>query len=68
MTPESRPSPWETCPTRNFGVEPPLPNETMCSLQMLAPAEVPATTAPRWFAARIASPSGVPTMTVASLV
>ena len=35
--------------------------------RMLAPAEVPATSAPRRWAARIASPSGVPTTSVASL-
>ena len=39
----------------------------MCRLQMLAPAEVPAISAPRSWAARIASPSGVPTSRVASL-
>ena len=34
---------------------------------MLAPAEVPATTAPRWCAATIASPTGVPQMIALSL-
>ena len=34
---------------------------------MLAPAEVPATTAPRWCAATIASPTGVPQMIAESL-
>ncbi len=31
------PRPWETWPTRNFGVAPPLPNDTMNCEQMLAP-------------------------------
>ena len=35
--------------------------EIMNRLMMDAPAEVPATTAPRWCARRIASPRGVPT-------
>ncbi len=34
---------------------------------MLAPAEVPATTAPRWWAATMASPTGVPLTTAESL-
>ena len=63
----SSPSPWDTWPIRNFGVAPPLPNDTMCADRMLAPAEVPATSAPRRWAARMASPSGVPTTIVASL-
>ena len=52
---------------RNFGVAPPLPKDTMWADRMLAPAEVPAINAPRRCAARIASPSGVPTTRVASL-
>ena len=39
----------------------------MCSARMLAPAEVPPTTAPRWYASAIASPNGVPVMKELSL-
>ncbi len=39
----------------------------MCDDWMLAPAEVPATTAPRSWAATIASPKGVPQTTPDSL-
>ena len=35
----------------------------MCSLTALAPADVPPTTAPRAYAARIASPNRVPAIT-----
>ena len=39
----------------------------MCSLTALAPADVPPTTAPRAYAARIASPKRVPAMTAARM-
>ena len=39
----------------------------MCSARMLAPADVPPTTAPRWYASSIASPNGVPVMKALSL-
>jgi hypothetical protein len=45
-----------------LGVDPPAPNAIMCSARMLAPADVPPTTMPCWYASRIASPKGVPVM------
>ena len=39
----------------------------MCSARMLAPADVPPTTAPRSYAAVIAAPNGVPVTNALSL-
>ncbi len=46
-TPLISPNPTESWLIRCFGVEPPEPNAIMCSARMLAPADVPPTTAPR---------------------
>ena len=62
-----RPSPAATWVIRCLGVDPPTPKATMCDDWMLAPAEVPATTAPRSLARRIASPTGVPQIAPESL-
>ena len=43
----SRPRPADICAMRCFGVAPEAPNAIMCSAMALAPAEVPATAAPR---------------------
>src|SRR4051812_39409500 len=63
----SRPSPAAIWVIRCLGVVPPVPNATMWEDWMLAPADVPATTAPRSCARRTASPTGVPQMTAESL-
>ena len=67
ITPRSSPSPADSWLIRCLGVAPPDPKAIMCSARMLAPAEVPPTTAPRWYAARIAAPNGVPVMKELSL-
>ena len=48
---------------RFFGVEPDRPNATMCDAMALAPADVPASTAPRSCARNSASPRRVPATT-----
>ena len=63
----SRPSPAATWVIRCLGVAPPGPKATMCDDWMLAPADVPPTTAPRWWARTTASPTGVPQITAESL-
>ena len=63
----SRPRPAATWVIRCLGVDARPPKATMCEDWMLAPAEVPATTAPRWCASTIASPNGVPLTTADSL-
>ena len=62
MTPGSSPSPAAICAIRCLGVAPEAPNAIMCDDTALAPAEVPATTAPAWNRVVIASASRVPPM------
>ena len=64
---DSSPSPAATWVIRCLGVAPPEPKATMWLDWMLAPAEVPATTAPRRWARTMASPTGVPLMIPESL-
>ncbi len=68
MTAESiNPSPAAIWVIRCFAVEPGPPKASMWLDWMLAPAEVPATTIPRSWAATIASPRGVPQTIAESL-
>ena len=46
-SPWRMPRPAESCAMRFLGVEPDRPNATMCEAMALAPADVPASTAPR---------------------
>ena len=60
MTPGSSPRPAAICAIRCLGVAPEAPNAIMCDEMALAPAEVPATTAPAMKRAMIASARRVP--------
>jgi hypothetical protein len=62
-TPCKIPRPAASCAIRFFGVSPERPNAIMCPAIALAPALVPASTAPRSCARWIASASRVPATT-----
>ena len=62
MTPGSRPRPAAICAIRTLGVAPDAPNAIMCELIALAPADVPATTAPCRNRSVMTSASRVPPM------
>ena len=62
-TPRTIPRPADICAIRCFGVAPDAPNAIMCVATALAPADVPAITAPRSCASISARPSRVPPTT-----
>src|SRR5574338_331938 len=66
MTPGSSPSPALIWVMRCLGVAPLVPKATMWVLRAEAPADVPATMAPRRWRSAKARPSGVPPITLES--